>query len=486
MTNEVGMSHGHASTQLMDVARTSVAHSRRGYKRSDYGNAERLTDRHGGGLRFVPGLGWHVWDSRCWRRDSDGASMRLMKDTVRSMWGEAQAADPSHRSDLVKFICHSESEPRLRAALSVAQSEAALVTAADQLDADPWLLNVANGTLDLRTGRLEPHDIAHLLTKLSAVDYVEGAASPLWQSFLDRITGGDERLAGFLQRAVGYSLTGDTSEEKLFFAHGPAASGKSTFLEAVRGVLGEYATTADFDTFLKRRGGGGARNDIARLAGTRMVIGVEVDQGRELAEGLVKQLTGGDKVTARFLYREAFEFTPRFKLWLAANDRPPVRADDDGMWRRIVQVPFTQAIPEGERDPTLKAKLRDDPNAQSAILAWALEGCLFWQREGLAIPTRVRAYTDEYRSENDPIADFLADTCTIDPAAATPRSAIRSAYQHWAATNGEPTLAPKELAAALRRHGIQDGAKVGGERAWQGVALPTIQPAASPLAATTF
>jgi putative DNA primase/helicase len=450
---------------------------RRAYRQSDYGNAERLSDACSGLLRFCPGVGWLGWDEGRWRRDTNGAAMRLMKGTIRRIYSEARLIeDPDARKALVGFALRSEAESRLRAALKLAETERKLVVDAEELDADPWLLTVLNGTLDLRTGELRRHAPDDLITKLARVAYDPAARSQLWEEFLVRITGRDEEVAVFLQRAVGYSLTGDTREEKLFFAHGPAASGKSTFLEAIRGVLGDYAATADFDTFLKRQHGGGVRNDIARLAGTRMVVGVEVDQGRELAEGVVKQLTGGDKVTARFLYREAFEFTPRFKLWLAANDRPPVRADDDGMWRRIIQVPFTQAIPEGERDPTMKQRLREDPTAQSAILAWALAGCLSWQRDGLAIPTRVRAYTDEYRSENDPVASFLRDACTIDTAEATPRSAMRSAYQQWAFVNGEPALTPKELVAALRRHGVHERGKVGGERAWQGVALTTPQP----------
>lgn len=471
-TDVAGVPAGHALASPLQVAGGRPSLVWGGYKRTDMGNAERLRDRHRECVRFVPGLGWHVWDERRWLRDSDGAAMRLMKETARSMWAEIGSIEAHASSELVRFIRTSESEPKLRAALSLASSDAALVAAADSLDADPWLLNVENGTVDLRTGGLHRHDRAQLITKLSPVEYREDATSSLWGAFLDRITGGDTNLSGFLQRAIGYSLTGSTSEEKLFFAHGPAASGKSTFLEAVKAVLGEYATTADFDSFLKKQGGG-IRNDIARLAGTRMVIGVEVDQGRELAEGLVKQLTGGDKIAARFLYKEFFEFTPRFTLWLAANDRPQVRAEDDGMWRRILQVPFTQVIPESERDPALKVKLRHDPEHQAAILRWAVEGCLAWQRNGLQVPGVVKAYTEEYRLENDPVADFLTDACHRDTSATVTRAELHRAYNTYALANSERQLPPKEFTAALRRHGITDGPKVNGERAWHGVGLNT-------------
>jgi putative DNA primase/helicase len=465
----VPVEHGHAQ-DVPSLGGVAPPTRPRAYKRTDMGNAERLRDRHGDGLRFVPGLGWHVWDGRRWLRDGDGAAMRLMKDTARSMWADISRDDGDESYELVKFVRASESKARLEAALGLASTDAALVCPADRLDSDPLLFNVANGTIDLRSGELRPHERSDLITRQSPVWYQPDARSPLWAAFLDRITGGDKELAGFLQRAVGYSLTGLTSEEKLFFAHGPAASGKSTFLEAVKAMLGEYATTADFDSFLKKQGGG-VRNDIARLAGTRMVIGVEVDQGRELAEGLIKQVTGGDRIAARYLYKEFFEFTPQFTLWLAANDRPLVRAEDEGMWRRIIQVPFIQAIPEDERDPRLKGRLRGDPDHQAAILRWAVEGCLAWQEHGLGIPTVVRSYTREYRLENDPVADFLATECRIDKAARVRRAELHQAYTRYAMANSERPLSRKAFATALRRHGIAEGPKVAGQRAWHGVTI---------------
>jgi putative DNA primase/helicase len=346
-----------------------------------------------------------------------------------------------------------------------------VVVSARALDADPWLLNVENGTVDLRTGELREHRRDDLITKLSPVRYVPGAQSPLWDAFLARVTGEDEELQAFLQRAVGYSLTGVAHEEKLFFAHGPAASGKSTFLEAIKAVLGEYTATADFETFLKKKGDSGVRNDVARLAGIRVTVGIEVERGKQLAEGLVKSLTGGDTVTARHLYKDFFEFVPQFTLWLAANDRPRVSAADSGIWRRIVQVPFTETIPEPERDPTLKQRLQADPDIQTAILAWAIEGCRAWQEQGLNIPERVKLYTEEYREENDPFADFFDERCLFEPTALVRRSELRRAYEQWARTNGEWVQTAKTLATALKTRGVRDGGKIDRERAWAGVAL---------------
>jgi putative DNA primase/helicase len=333
---------------------------------TDLGNAERLVAEHGHDLRFAHGLGWFTWDGRRWRRDSDGEVMRRMKRTVRAIYAHAaELDDADDRKKLTKWAMQSESEQRLHAAISLAKTELSVIVDPIRLDADPWLFNAANGTIDLRTGDFREHRRTDLLTRITGAAYDADAHSELWQSSLQRATGGDDELAGFLQRAVGYSMTGHTMEDRLFFAHGPTATSKSTLLEAVKSALGEYAMTADFETFLKRRGDGGIRNDIARLDGARLVLSIEVDEGKSLAEGLLKLLTGGDTVTARFLYHEAFEFQPAFKIWLAANARPRVSAADAAMWRRILQVPFTQVIPEAERDERVKLELRTNPEVRS-------------------------------------------------------------------------------------------------------------------------
>jgi putative DNA primase/helicase len=442
------------------------------FKRTEYGNAERLVDRHGVDLRHSASLGWLVWDGQRWRRDEDGEAMRRMKETVRAMWDELpEIEDEKVQASFFGFVRSSENERRLNAALKLAESEAAVVVSADAFDADPFLFAVGNGTIDLRTGELYSHRRDDLITKASTVEYVPGVRSELWQDFLHKITAGDEELERFLQRAAGYSLTGSTAEEKLFFPHGPAATGKSTFLEALKAVLGDYATTTDFETLLKRKGDRGIPNDIARLAGTRLVVSIEVDEGKQLAAGLVKQLTGGDTVIARFLRKEFFEFKPQFKLWLAANDRPQVSATDSGIWRRIVQIPFTVEIPADERDPMVKQRLTGDPEIQTAILAWAVDGALAWQEHGLDVPSKVRAYTEEYRQENDPLQDFLDECCLLAPEASVTRKGLRKAYERWAWTNHRPQLTARRFADLLKTRGVIAGGKEGQDRTWVGITL---------------
>ena len=442
------------------------------FARTDLGNAERLVAYHGEDLRYAPGLGWLIWDGRRFGRDTNGAVMRRAIKTVRSIYAEAQAAeDADERKKLANWAAGSEAERRLRAAVSLAEVHDAVVVHPSALDADPYLLNVANGTLDLRTGGLREHRRSDLLTKLAPVDHDAGAEGDEWGRFLARVTDCDIELHDFLQRAVGYTLSGETCEEVLFFAHGAEATGKSTFIEAIKAMLGDYAATADFETFLARRGDGGVCSDIARLAGGRMVVGLEVDEGKRLAEGLIKQLTGRDTVTARFMYGEFFEFSPRFKLWLAANHRPSVSAADGAIWRRILQVPFTNTIPEGERDPEVKRRLKEVPEVRSAILSWALEGCLAWQRLGLAVPERVRAYTAEYRAENDPIAEWLEACCVIEPGFAATAADLYRSYVEWAKENGEePPLSQTALGKALGDRGLRKE-RDRGRRTWLGIAV---------------
>jgi putative DNA primase/helicase len=438
---------------------------------TDLGNAERLVASHGDDLRYAPGLGWFAWEGTRWRPDIDGEVMRRVKRTVREIPHEADELNGKERTDLLKWAIQSESEPRLRAAVKLAETEAKVVVSVAQLDADPWLLNAPNGTIDLRTAELREHRREDLLTKITGARYIPGAESKLFDDFLRKTTGGKLELAAFLARAVGYSATGHTGEEVLFFPHGPTATGKSTMLGAIQAALGDYAATADFETFLKRRGDPGVRNDIARLAGKRIILSTEVDEGKQLAEGLLKMLTGGDAVVARFMYRELFEFLPTFKLWLAANARPRVNADDAAMWRRILQLPFTNVIPEGERDERVKIALRTDPNVQTAVLAWAVKGCLDWTRHGLAVPAIVRDYTAAYRAEVDELADWINEHCVLQPDTYAFADELHTSHAEWAERSGERPLSKKGLGSKLQARGCTPDKASGGRRIWRGITL---------------
>ena len=438
----------HSRNNGGDLARNDGAQdpapatARATYLRSDRGNAERLVDKHGASIRYChTTAAWYAWDGQRWRLDTTGAVVRLAKAVVRSIHDELSSIDDQKkREDLFRFAQSSENAQKIRAMLESAQTEAPVAITQDAFDTDPWAFNCLNGTVDLRTGELRPHDRADMITKMAPVVYAPDAELALWDKCLDEWTDGDSALAAFLACTAGQALTGDTSAEQLILILGDTNTGKSTFIESIKSTIGEYATTADFETFLQRSFTGGPRPDIARLAGARLVTSSETDEGKRLAQGLLKQLTGGEKMTARKLYHEACEFRPQFKLWLAANHAPKVKHDDGAMWRRIVKVPFDAVVPEAKRDPHVKATLTDPAIAGAAILAWAVRGCLDWQRFGLTIPPSVRQATEEYRHEQDPLREFITQYCVLDKDAWTSSSDLRTAYEAWGAENGIKTL----------------------------------------------
>lgn len=402
-------------------------------KLNEVANATRFVRQHGKSIRYCKTLtSWFVWDTTRWVPDTRGVVMELAKATAASIYHEAATAPEAMRDEVAKWARRSHFRAGLTAMLALAESNPAVAILATDLDSDRWALNCLNGTLNLRTGQLRPHDPADLLTKQCPVTYDAEATIPLWDTFISETTGGDEDFAGFLQRIAGYTLQGDPSEEVIVFPHGPGATGKSTFLEAFKAALGDYALTADFEAFLKKSGDGGIRADIARLAAARFVVSIEVDEGKKLAEGLVKTITGGDTVTARHLYQKSFEYRPDFTLWLAANHAPKVNADDDAMWRRILRLPFTHVVPKVKRDPKVKAVLRDPAIAGAAILAWAVRGCLEWQRDGLNVPIVVENATDTYRREMNPLSDWVDEYCDLSPQAWTATNRLWNSYQAYA------------------------------------------------------
>jgi putative DNA primase/helicase len=438
---------------------------------TDTGNAQRFVVYHGHEARYVHAWKrWLVWEGRRWAADDSGAAVQMTKDTAQGIYHDAaNVCDPEQAKELGRHASRSLSRERRLAMLALAQSEPGVPLSADQLDQDPWLLNVANGTLDLRTGVLRDHDPADLITKLAPVEYRSYADRPIWDAFLDRITGGSRELAGYLQRSVGYSLTGMTSERALFVLHGVGRNGKSTFVEAVHAILGDYATVASVEMLMAKQYGGGIPNDVAALKGARFVSASEAEQGRRLAEAQIKRLTGGDTVTARFLYGEPFTFRPQFKLWLATNHKPDIRGTDKGIWDRIRLVPFTVRIPEDEVDRELAHKLRGE---LPGILAWAMEGCLEWQRQRrLSEPPAVVAATAGYQQEMDVLAAFIEDQCDESRAATVTVKALYAAYVEWCKENGEYAVKSSQLSRQLRERGLLEPKHARAGNYWAGIGL---------------
>ena len=282
------------------------------------------------------------------------------------------------------------------------------------------------------------------------IDFDPDAECPIFLAFLERVMAGNCALIAFLQRAVGYSLTGLTGEQVLFLLYGLGANGKSTLLEILRALLGDYAQQTEFSTFLVRKQDG-VRNDLARLRGARFVSAVEMEGERRLSEALVKQLTGGDTISARFLFSEFFEFLPAFKLWLAANHKPEIRGTDHAMWRRVRLIPFTVTIPDDAQDKSLPAKLRAE---LPGILAWAVRGCLQWQANGLDAPDEVTRATEDYRAEMDVLGDFLAERCIDESGTHVLAADLYGAYRLWSEQNGAEAISGVAFARRLTERGF--------------------------------
>jgi putative DNA primase/helicase len=439
-----------------------------GFHPTDLGNSERFTARHGQDVRFCYQWGkWLVWTGARWERDESGKVERLAKETVRGIYLEAhEQDDEGARKALARHAERSEAERRIRAMLELAKSEVPI--SPEELDRDPWKLNTLNGTVDLvGSGDLMDHRREDFITKLAPVEYDPEAPAPAWDAFLERVLPSEE-LRSFVQRAVGYSLTGATSEQCMFINHGTGANGKSTFQEAVSVALGDYAMRAPTEMLLAKRAGA-IPNDIARLKGSRYVTASETEEGRRLAESLVKDLTGQDTITARFMRAEFFDFKPTHKLWLSTNHKPEIRGTDTAIWRRIRLIPWSVTIPPEEQEKRLPATLSRE---LAGILAWAVRGCLQWQREGLRAPDEVRQATNEYRREMDVLAGFLSDCCEIGDEHWDYAKDLYASYKRWCDESGERSEAQRKFGGRLSERGFTRGR--GGARGghiWRGVRL---------------
>src|SRR2546425_1849177 len=463
---------------------------------TDTYNARALVRDHGQDLRYCyPWKSWLVWTGTHWQRDINGTVLRLAKQTVRRLARQAEALDDEQAvKALLSHVKKSLSTASLKAMMENAQSEEGISVQPEAFDADPWVLNCTNGTLHLKTGTLQPHRREDLLSKCVSITYDPAATCPTWERFLWRIMGGatpdpdgdvdlgsgelenrqkaDDRaraLIAFLQRAIGYTLTGSTREQCLFILQGLTKTGKSTFLATLRAVLGPYGQQADMESFM-HKDRQEVRNDLADLAGSRFVCALEAQEGRRLAESLIKQMTGGmDLMKARFLFQEYFTFKPQFKIFLGTNPKPVIKDTDSAIWERIRLVPFTVHIPKPERDKTLDEQLQKE---LPGILAWAVQGCLQWQRLGeLGEPDAVVEATAGYRKEMDDVGRFLAEACLLDQDYyKTQASVLLKAYHQWC---GQTSLTAKAFAQQLSDKGYI-AKRANGGNFWQGIGLPCV------------
>jgi putative DNA primase/helicase len=416
------------------VSRDDIARGQpRPWQRTDAANGELFAQLYGHRVRFDHRRGhWLLWGGDWWRPDETGEVRIFAKEAARLRYEEAtRIEDLRARTQEAGFAIRSENRYRLEAMLAQARSEPPIADAGDSWDADLWLFGVSNGIVDLRTGRLRPGRPTDLVTLHTNVVFDPDATCPRFERFVYEVFDGDDELIGFIQRAVGYSLTGDISEQCLFLCHGSGANGKSVFLTILRALAGRYGYNAPFATF-ELRNRASIPNDLAALAGRRLVTASEVTENARFNEARIKELTGGDKVTARFLNHEFFEFDPVLKLWLAVNHLPTVLDDSYGFWRRVRLIPFTQRFSPDTEPALLETLLHELPG----ILAWAVRGALAWQEQGLGSPAAVKAATATYKEESDPLGDFLSERCIEGAGFEVKASAVYVAYRSWAEDEG--------------------------------------------------
>lgn len=440
---------------------------------TDLGNAKRLVDQHGEDMRYCEALGgWLVWDNTRWTPDLTGETCRRAKQTVLALYVEAshENLDARDRKMLVDHARRSESASRIRAMLELAQSEPGIPVLIESLDTDPWLLNVENGTLDLRAGTLRPHRREDLITKKAPVRYDPAATCPMWRLYLDCVMAESEELVGYLQRVCGYMTTASTREEICLILHGKGRNGKGVFTETVASLLGEdYSRKVPSELLLESRlNGMGATPELARLRGVRFAHASEAEEGRRLKEALLKESTGGDTITARFLHQNPFDFRPTHKLVYATNHKPLIRGTDEGIWSRIHLVPFTVYIPPEKRDKDLKEKLRAE---LPGILNWVLAGCLEWQRAGLNPPQEVVNAIQEYRSESDVVAGFIDECCEVSRNAQVTVKALYAAYVRWCDANGETAKPQRSFSTTLTERGFGRNRGTGSVHTRTGITL---------------
>jgi putative DNA primase/helicase len=435
---------------------------------TDTTNAERLMKKYGSDIRYVAEWKkWLVWNGSYWKTDKGALIHEKGLQMIRSIYDEIFDTADYHEKDAIeKAAIQSESMRRREAFIKAASLIVDLNIEVDDLDKDPFLLNVKNGTIDVTTGEFREHRKEDFITKIANVSYDPDAICPLWEKFIREIMDYKGDLINFLQTASGWGITGDTSEQIMFILIGNGANGKSTCINAIMHLLGDYATSAPTETFMRRLGDG-ISNDIARLRGMRFVTTTEAEQGRKLSESLIKQITGNDRMTARFLYGEYFTFQPTFKIFMATNHKPTISGTDYGIWRRIRLIPFTTTIAEENRDIHLAEKLLEE---SPGILNWLIKGAMRWKQERLSLPLEIKNATDEYRNEMDIIGNFIKDRCEQSPGTQIRARELFKCYQDWCEDNNEHAFSERFIGLRLKELGIKQK-RFNDGRYWQDITV---------------
>ena len=410
---------------------------------SDIALASEFVERYENQLRYVNVWpSWLDWTGTHWKKEETSLAFDLAREVCSGAAVRLHNSKPGSASSVA-------SAKTIAAVERIAKADRSIASTTDQWDADPWFLNTPDGTIDLRTGKMRKNQQDDYITKITSV--APGGDCPRFKEFLDRITDGDAELQRFLQRIFGYALTGSTQEEALFFFHGGGGNGKTKLLEAMSGILSDYATTAPMETFTATKNQR-HETELAKLCGARLVTAVETDEGRSWAEAKIKWLTGGDTITARFMRGDYFDYQPAFKLVIAGNHKPRIKSVDEAIRRRFNLVPFNVTIPEAERDIRLGEKLKTE---WPGILRWMIDGCIDWQEGGLCPPKCVLDATAEYLEGEDSMAAWLHECCEVKPEKADSSTALYDSWKAWADRSGEYGVSQREFSQKLSSRGFE-------------------------------
>lgn len=418
------------------------------FRLSELGNAERMAASFGDVVRHVADVGFYIWNGKSWAYDSTKEIEKMCANELRKLYKSEEEEEQKWAK-----IC----DKRAVRTNSIKDLIPLVPAVREQFDKHKYLFNCSNGIINLENGTCLPHDRTLYLSKISNIKFDNTADCPTWIQFLNSVFKKedgttDTDLIRFMQKAVGYSMTGDISEQVIFFLVGGGRNGKSTFVNIIQDLMGDYGRQTNSDTFIKKKNDSSINNDIARLVGSRYVSAVESEEGQQLSETLVKQITGGEKISARFLRQEFFEFEPEFKVFFTTNHKPIVKGIDEGIWRRILMIPFNVTIPTDQIDKKLPEKLEAE---MSGILNWAIEGCLMWQKEGLGRPHSMIEATKAYKSEMDILEPFLEERCNVNPLLETEAKELYYDYSRWCEEVGEFPLKNRSFYRMLETKGFK-------------------------------
>jgi len=411
------------------------------FRLTDTGNAKLIAQIYGDQIRYDHKRGrWLIWDKHIWKLDLDGQIQRFAKLAAEERYRNAlQIADTNLKKAVSKWSLRSEDNQKINAAIALLKSEYPVTDDGENWDIDPMLLGCKNGVVDLTTGAIRNGKPEDLITMTTGVKYDPHATCPMWKQFLSEIFNDNKELIDYIQKALGYSLTGMMTEQLLFFCYGSGSNGKSVFISVLQKVLGDYAHNVPFSTFQSQRVRS-STNDLAALELRRFVVSSEALGGKRLDEAILKNISGGDPVTARYLFKEFITFKPHCKIWFFVNHKPLVKDDSYGFWRRVRLIPFTRSFEKDKQDKQLASKLQTEVEG---ILTWLVQGALLYQKEGLIpVPKAVEDATAEYQRDSDSLADFIYERCTIEATAQAKASDLWKSYKTWEASQG---LSEKEM-----------------------------------------